>query len=95
MLIANAAALRKPGLGVGDTGAGLVGMGEETLKAWEKWLTARGMRFSWEADGAKTEFRFGNSQSARALGTVWLPIGLRGAGLWCCGSTSCQEELPS
>ena len=41
-------------------------------------LTARGMRFSWETDGAKTEFRFGNSQSARSLGTVWLPIGLRG-----------------
>ena len=61
MLIANSAALRQPGIGVGDTGAGLVGMGEETLKAWEKWLTERGMRYSWEMDGAKTEFRFGNS----------------------------------
>ena len=60
MLIANSAALRQPGIGVGDTGAGLVMIGSNTLKKHEARLREKGMRIIFEQGHAR--FKFGNDQ---------------------------------
>ncbi len=54
--------LRQPGKGGGDTGAGLVGIGEQSLEGWIEWLKERRMCLSWEENAPKTRFKFGNSQ---------------------------------
>ena len=73
MLIANSAALRQPGIGVGDTGAGLVGMGEEILKAW-LWVEAHPDKSPFKSVSAMHTIAMGG-QGARATAMVLRGIG--------------------
>lgn len=61
-----------------DSGAGLTGIGEVTLKALEAHLNTLGLRVYHEPQTESVEFRSGNFQVKPSLGSVIIPVGWKG-----------------
>ena len=74
--LTNSEELRVPGYGIPDGGAGLSGIGVETLQNWEEYYASLGMQPFHEDAGRDVQCTFGNSSDASSQGTTLFPFGI-------------------